>query len=445
MRTLTLAVSIALSIPRPGLAATYTIRPDGTGDYPTIQDALDVAIDGDVVELTDGLFEGDGNRDLDPRGVAVTIRSVSGHASACVIYPANAGRGFLFDDGEGPGTRVERVTIFDGFASRIGGGVLCDGASPTFVGVRIESCLASAPSKSTAGVGGAIACINGSGLDFSDGEIVDNIAQATWSADGGGIYADASSSVRLVDVVLRDNRTNTSDVFGGTGGAFLLGPAELERVVVENNYARGLYLGGPASVASCVIRGNPGGEGSASAVATGSDEVTFVDCLVSDNSGLGSATVSVGGVAHFVACTIASNGDTYVWRGGGGLFVRDGGDVTLHRTIVWGNCAPGYADDVHVEPEGALSATCSVLDPDRIVALGTLELASDVFAADPLFCGPSACDVREPYGDFSLAGDSPCRAEASPCGERIGALPVECGSSTATRRTSWSGLRDGFR
>jgi hypothetical protein len=52
-------------------ATTYVVHPDGTGDSPTIQAAIDASSDGDVVELTNGTFTGDGNRDLVGTGVDV--------------------------------------------------------------------------------------------------------------------------------------------------------------------------------------------------------------------------------------------------------------------------------------------------------------------------------------------------------------------------------------
>ncbi|MCK4414565.1 MAG: hypothetical protein KAY32_13585 [Candidatus Eisenbacteria sp.] len=45
-------------------AETYLVLPDGTGDFPTIQAAIDAALDGDEILLADGTFTGDGNRDL---------------------------------------------------------------------------------------------------------------------------------------------------------------------------------------------------------------------------------------------------------------------------------------------------------------------------------------------------------------------------------------------
>ena len=54
-------------------ARTWHIQPDGTGDAPTIQAAVDQAIDGDVVELANGTFEGSGNRGVFVGGMSLTI------------------------------------------------------------------------------------------------------------------------------------------------------------------------------------------------------------------------------------------------------------------------------------------------------------------------------------------------------------------------------------
>ena len=67
------------------LATTYTVAPDGSGDFPTIQAALDAAISGDRIELNDGTFLGPGNRDLDFQGKAITLTAQSGDPAACLI------------------------------------------------------------------------------------------------------------------------------------------------------------------------------------------------------------------------------------------------------------------------------------------------------------------------------------------------------------------------
>ena len=67
------------------VARTWYITPDGTGDAPTIQAGIDSAIAGDEVVLADGVYTGDGNRDLDYNTKAITVRSASGDPSACIL------------------------------------------------------------------------------------------------------------------------------------------------------------------------------------------------------------------------------------------------------------------------------------------------------------------------------------------------------------------------
>ncbi|MCK4305987.1 MAG: hypothetical protein KAY24_17240, partial [Candidatus Eisenbacteria sp.] len=86
MRSFVLAVCCGVLLgAEVAVAETYTVQPDGAGDYPTIQAAIDAVVDGDVIELTDGNFYGDGNRDLDYLGKAITVRSQSGIQLGSII------------------------------------------------------------------------------------------------------------------------------------------------------------------------------------------------------------------------------------------------------------------------------------------------------------------------------------------------------------------------
>jgi hypothetical protein len=67
-------------------AAVYYVYPDAhLGDFPNIQAAVDSTRDGDVIMLGDGVFRGDGNRDVQCVSKEITIRSVSGDPAACMI------------------------------------------------------------------------------------------------------------------------------------------------------------------------------------------------------------------------------------------------------------------------------------------------------------------------------------------------------------------------
>ncbi len=68
-------------------AAVHTIHPDGSGEYATIQDALDVAADFDTLRLGSGVFSGPGNRELLIVQDHLLIESTGSDPSACVINP----------------------------------------------------------------------------------------------------------------------------------------------------------------------------------------------------------------------------------------------------------------------------------------------------------------------------------------------------------------------
>lgn len=78
MQRVLIAVFLSACCSLPAVATTYTLKPDGTGDFGTIQAAIDGTINGDIIELEDGTYAGFGNRDINFSGKAVTIRSASG-------------------------------------------------------------------------------------------------------------------------------------------------------------------------------------------------------------------------------------------------------------------------------------------------------------------------------------------------------------------------------
>ncbi len=121
--------------------ATLMVTPDGTGDFPTIQAAVDAAAELDSVALTDGLFTGDGNRDIDMRGKQITVCSLSGDPRACIIDcqggPGDNHRGFILDELETPATVIAGITVTGGWVEWTGGGgILCDRSGPT-----IHNCI----------------------------------------------------------------------------------------------------------------------------------------------------------------------------------------------------------------------------------------------------------------------------------------------------------------
>ena len=100
------------------------------GDQPNIQAGIDAASDGDTVSVADGIYTGDGNRNLDFKGKAITVKSENG-PSNCIIDCEGNGRGFYFHSNETEKSVVSGFTITNGSGIVFGGGIYCDHSSPT--------------------------------------------------------------------------------------------------------------------------------------------------------------------------------------------------------------------------------------------------------------------------------------------------------------------------
>jgi len=91
----------------------------------TIQEAIDSSSPGDIIELADGVFTGDGNRDIDFHGKAITVRSQSGDPTTCIIDCEGSDlenhRAFHFRHGEESDSIIEGLTMRNGYHPLSGG------------------------------------------------------------------------------------------------------------------------------------------------------------------------------------------------------------------------------------------------------------------------------------------------------------------------------------
>ena len=220
--------------------------------YSTIQDAIDIATDGDVVELqANRTYVGDKNRNLDFHGYAITVRSENPQDPAIVASTIidcqgtqNAGgdhgprRAFIFQNSEEPNSIVSGLTIINAYAvnnpqttspgvglDARGGAILCEnGSSPTISKCVIRDCYAqgqngedgSTPINGNRGEDGTIedpnGTVGGPGSDATDD------GKSGGNGYGGAVYCGSESSPFIVECTIENVHA-----VGGSGGASIGG------------------------------------------------------------------------------------------------------------------------------------------------------------------------------------------------------------------------------
>ncbi len=207
-------------------ATTIRVEADGSGDVPTIVDAIVAASDGDEIELGDGTFSGPGNRDIDFLGKGVRVYSASGDASACVIdcggSESEPHRGFILQSEEGGFSILESITITHGYVTDDlgGGGILTVRSAPQLIRCRIVA-------NHSEGSGGGLRVLGKT--DTFDAPIVMEcqvLANSAWA--GGGI--SDSGGIWMSDCLVAGNRAQIG------GGIESSAPLLIDRSTVVGNW-----------------------------------------------------------------------------------------------------------------------------------------------------------------------------------------------------------------
>jgi len=434
-------------------ARVWRVTPEGTGDAPTIQAAIDSASAGDEVVLAPGRYtwtsQGATSHSMVQMRAGVTLRGEAGAASTIldaeergrVVLCINTGpvtiEGLTIERGVGRGTTTPPYVLFEG------GGVLADPAStPTIVGCVIRRNVVTVHGG-TAGAG--VYCTdavirdceildnhvasNGAGvgvlsqgrLAISGSRIEGNVTSGDPGGTGGGIWA---IEAEVTDRWFEDNRL--TGIRSSVGGGAFIGRGSVSRSVFLNNlassgfsaYGGGLVFQGPALVTDCMFIGNvasgyerPGAGGAIASLST-TASVTVSGSTFIGNRATGFSfppIQNIGGiaapVAHVSGCIIA-------WSEG--LAVNS--TMTTSCTNFFGN---SLGDELRGIEQGGN------------------------FSLDPEFC------AVDPQASVSvgLQADSPCapglHPEGASCG-RIGAGEVACAAVSVQHRT-WGQVKSLYR
>ncbi|KPL05784.1 hypothetical protein AMJ71_10990, partial [candidate division TA06 bacterium SM1_40] len=167
-------------------------------ECPTIQAGIDSASNGDTVMVADGLYTGEGNRDVFFLGKAIVVMSENGPGRT-IIDCQQSGRGFCFS-GEGPNAVLRGFTISNGHTTN-GGGIYCHNASPTIYGNIVRA-------NTAEDAGGGIHCSTSSFPTLIGNTITGNRAER-----GGGVYCLDSSPTLINSVLWSDSASTGPEVY----------------------------------------------------------------------------------------------------------------------------------------------------------------------------------------------------------------------------------------
>lgn len=293
-----------LAFAHPGSTAWAAER-NVPGEYTTIQAAIDACATGDVVIVAPGTYTGTGNRNISFAGKAITVRStdpndpavVSNTIVDCQASPSAYYRGFVFATGETNSSVLAGLTIRQGWASG-GGGILCQGGSPTITNCVVADCGANG------NYGGGIYCSQCTPMITNC--TIRNCA-AMWQ--GGGICCYDKGHAVISNCTITGS---SSGQFLGGGGIHSeeSNPQILNSRIIENSYSCGISLGHSNPIISqCDISNNKNGHGIASQY---DSSPTISDCTFLNNQGAGIYCYATGTVT-ITGCTISGN------QNGGGI------------------------------------------------------------------------------------------------------------------------------
>jgi len=316
------------------------------GDYPTIQQGIEAAINGDTVLVQPDTYL----ENISFNGKNITVGSLflttqdTAYISQTIIDGNQSGIVVRFEDGESQDAVLSGFTITNGNSATSGGGIMCVYSNPS-----LENLI-----------------ITGNSADYN----------------GGGIICGASASPSLVNVSVTDNTA------GGDGGGIYCynycSPA-MENVTISGNTAS-YHGGGISCLENCspmlndvIISNNSALEGGGIFCASSSNINLNIVTIEENNANTGGG-MFCNESNPIINDIIINNNDAS--NNGGGIFCESNSDMTLENGEVSQNTAGQFGGGVYIANDCQPDFSELTVDDNSANRGGGIYIAND---CQPIF------------------------------------------------------------
>ncbi len=298
--------------------------------YPTIQDAIIVALHGDTVIVRSGTYV----ENIDFLGKVITVRSENG-PDLTTIDGNQAGSVVMFQNGEAADSVLMGFQIMNGSGNpnSCGGGIYCENSSPTIKNNIITN-------NTVYWYGGGIYC------HVSSATIINNIIMNNSGTDGGAIYSSSSSLM-----ISSNNITGNSVIYYGGGVYCWISSLMIADNIIAGNTG---YLGGgifcenycSGMIKSNILTGNAASV-DGGGIYCSSSSPTIAKNIINDNS----ANEKGGGIfCRLDNCSPAISNNVISGNGavgsGGGIYCYEDSSPILNNNIITGNSANHFGGGI---------------------------------------------------------------------------------------------------